>query len=153
MERTPSRPSESLPPLHFRELTLFQTRAFDNYFLQAQRIRQLLRSEFDAVFRTASPLHPATGASIVNTAGVDVLLHPSAIDTAPLLAPKRAPGATDGYVQDILNVPASLAGLPAMSVPAGRAEDGWPVGVQVVGQWGSDSLVLAVGEAIESIGK
>lgn len=52
-------------------------------------------------------------------------------------------------MQDILNVPASLAGLPAMSVPSDRAEDGWPVGVQVVGQWGSDEVVLAVGEALE----
>ncbi|KAL8278213.1 hypothetical protein RQP46_009386 [Phenoliferia psychrophenolica] len=124
--------------------------AFDNYYLQSQRIRQLLRTEFDDVFRSPSPLHADAGSGADPT-GVDVLLHPSAISTAPLLNSHRS--ATAGYVQDILNVPASLAGLPAVSVPAGRAEDGWPVGVQVVAQWGADSLVLAVGEAIESIGK
>lgn len=46
-----------------------------------------------------------------------------------------------------MNVPASLAGLPALSVPAGESEeDGMPVGVQVVGQWGNDELVLRLGE-------
>jgi aspartyl-tRNA(Asn)/glutamyl-tRNA(Gln) amidotransferase subunit A len=48
-----------------------------------------------------------------------------------------------------MTVPASLAGLPAVSVPAGLAADGWPVGVSVVGQWGSDELVMCVGKVIE----
>ena len=55
----------------------------------------------------------------------------------------------DAYVQDVLTVPASLAGLPAMSVPAGLGEDGWPVGVSVVGQWGCDEMVLDVGTVCE----
>lgn len=55
-------------------------------------------------------------------------------------------------MQDVLNVGSSLAGLPAISVPAGRAEDGWPVGVQVVGQWGMDGVVLSVAEALEEGG-
>ena len=57
----------------------------------------------------------------------------------------------DDYVQDVLTVPASLAGLPALSVPAGLAEDGWPVGVSLVSQWGQDRLVLRVGQFIEDI--
>lgn len=56
---------------------------------------------------------------------------------------------TESYMQDILNVPASLAGLPALSLPAGRAEDGWPVGVQIVGQWGEDEVVLKVAKVLE----
>ncbi len=87
---------------------------------------------------------------------VDVLLHPSAIRSAP---PLPNPGSTgnegandlDAYVQDVLTVPASLAGLPAMSVPAGLGEDGWPVGVSVVGQWGCDEMVMKVGKAIEAV--
>ena len=55
------------------------------------------------------------------------------------------------YVQDVLTVPASLAGLPAMSVPAGLGADKWPVGVSVIGQWGCDEMVLAVSRAIESV--
>lgn len=54
-------------------------------------------------------------------------------------------------MQDVLTVPASLAGLPALSVPAGFGEDGWPVGISVVGQWGTDELVLRVGEVIQKL--
>lgn len=92
--------------------------------------------------------------------GVDVILYPSSIDVAPRI-PSSAfkqppPSSTAGYVQDALNVPVSLAGLPGLSVPAGRSPGekdgegkGWPVGVQIAGQWGSDQLVLKVGRAIE----
>lgn len=67
-------------------------------------------------------------------------------------------------MQDVLTVPASLAGLPALSVPVPAAcreqskggvddaDDGWPVGVSVVGQWGCDELVLKVGEILEGVG-
>jgi aspartyl-tRNA(Asn)/glutamyl-tRNA(Gln) amidotransferase subunit A len=86
-----------------------------------------------------------------NTA-VDFLLHPSAIRTAPPLCPSPFSGLSDlgSYVQDVLTVPASLAGLPAISVPAGLADDGWPVGVTVVGQWGCDEDVLNIGKVIET---
>jgi aspartyl-tRNA(Asn)/glutamyl-tRNA(Gln) amidotransferase subunit A len=86
-----------------------------------------------------------------DSVGVDVLLHPSSIRTAPLLSARPFQGVQglDTYVQDVLTVPASLAGLPALNVPAGRAGDGWPVGVSVVGQWGCDEVVMEVGEAVE----
>ena len=53
------------------------------------------------------------------------------------------------YVQDILTVPASLAGLPALSIPAMLGNDGWPMGIAVVGQWGHDRLLLEIGEVIQ----
>ena len=68
-----------------------------------------------------------------------------------MLDAEKAPGDLSAYVQDVLTVPASLAGLPAMSVPAGSGEDGWPVGASVVGQWGCDDVVLKVGKIIEEI--
>lgn len=88
--------------------------------------------------------------------GVHVLLHPSAIRTAPRLPDGTEEGdapsdGLDAYVQDILTVPASLAGLPALNVPAGLGEDGWPIGLSVVGQWGSDSVVLKVGRLLEQL--
>ncbi|CAE6414096.1 unnamed protein product [Rhizoctonia solani] len=112
--------------------------AFENYFLQAHRVRALVRSDFDRVF----------GKSVLAADGdghgtVDVLVHPSAIRTAPLLESKT--NELDAYVQDVLTVPASLAGLPALSVPCGNGPDGWPVGASVVGQWGFDELVCRVG--------
>jgi aspartyl-tRNA(Asn)/glutamyl-tRNA(Gln) amidotransferase subunit A len=75
-----------------------------------------------------------------------VLIHPSAIRTAPVLS-EPASG-LESYVQDVLTVPASLAGLPALNVPAGLAEDGWPVGLSIVGQWGCDEMVLRLGQII-----
>ncbi|KAI0766032.1 amidase signature domain-containing protein [Irpex lacteus] len=133
--------------------------AFDNYFLQAQRVRKRVRADFDSVFRVRNVL--ASEAPALDC-GVDVLLHPSAIRTAPALVHDAEQGGfrlaesgndLDAYLQDVLTVPASLAGLPAMNVPAGTGEDGWPVGVSVVGQWGCDEAVLRVGEEIEKMAK
>jgi aspartyl-tRNA(Asn)/glutamyl-tRNA(Gln) amidotransferase subunit A len=93
-----------------------------------------------------------------NPTGVDVLIHPSAIQTAPILAMDSTEDSSlSAYVQDVLTVPASLAGLPALSVPVRRVQDGtayddrWPIGISVVGQWGTDQMVLSVGGAIESL--
>ena len=136
--------------------------AFDNYFLQAQRVRQLVKNDFDAVFRIPDVRN---GGELVETddlqPNVDVLLHPSAIGSAPSLSSEPNPSsssALDAYVQDLLTVPASLAGLPALSVPCPSpapgergGDDGWPVGFSVIGQWGTDNLVLEVGEAISSL--
>lgn len=139
--------------------------AFDNYFLQAQRVRQLVKDDFNRVFLTPD-FHSSSPFTDQhkNDNRVDVLIHPSAIRTAPPLSAQSGLGA---YVQDVLTVPASLAGLPALSVPVPAAcrrrlgeqgeesvddvDDGWPVGVSVVGQWGCDELVLKVGEMIEGI--
>ncbi|KIM90174.1 hypothetical protein PILCRDRAFT_174051 [Piloderma croceum F 1598] len=137
--------------------------AFDNYFLQAQRVRKLVREDFDHVFRAPNVLmnHSSnfTSSSQTSNSNIDVLLHPSAIRTAPLL-PLSSPDSSsilssssglDAYFQDVLTVPASLAGLPALSVPVCSGVDGWPVGVSVVGQWGCDDLVLRVGEIVEQL--
>ncbi|KAK7031613.1 Glutamyl-tRNA amidotransferase subunit A, mitochondrial [Favolaschia claudopus] len=126
--------------------------AFDNYFLQAQRIRRLVREDFNRVFRVPDVLS-ASNAVATPVDGVDVLLHPSAIRTAPLLEDDDAAASTDGldtYVQDVLTVPASLAGLPALSVPLpNKNGQAWPVGISVVGQWGCDDMVLKVGQFLE----
>jgi aspartyl-tRNA(Asn)/glutamyl-tRNA(Gln) amidotransferase subunit A len=119
--------------------------AFDNYFLQAQRVRQRIKTDFDSAFRVPNA---QLSSPLPNSDGVDILLHPSAIRTAPRLDSDAASG-LGPYLQDVMTVPASLAGLPAVSVPAGLAADGWPVGVSVVGQWGSDELVMGIGKVIE----
>ena len=53
------------------------------------------------------------------------------------------------YLNDLFTVPANLAGLPAMSVPAGLSSDGLPLGLQVIGRAFDEETVLRVGEAIE----
>ncbi|KAF8603813.1 amidase signature enzyme [Ceratobasidium sp. AG-I] len=134
--------------------------AFENYFLQAQRVRALVKEDFNNIFngRTPNLLRSPPSPTQTNegeSEGVDVLLHPSAIQTAPSLPSSSSTTAEgtssiDAYVQDVLTVPASLAGLPALSVPCGRGADGWPVGASVVGQWGSEAVVCRVGEIVEA---
>lgn len=85
--------------------------------------------------------------------GVDILLFPSAISSASTLEEALGSKAgVDSYVQDVLTVPASLAGLPAASCPVQALPNcgQLPVGVQVVGQWGDDELVLDVAEILET---
>lgn len=145
--------------------------AFDNYFLQAQRARQLVHQDFMRAFIVSDPLSETTSTSAApNPNGVHILLHPSAIRTAPRLSPPNEAvekmDSLDVYVQDVLTVPASLAGLPAVSVPmkVGLSEkssdrdvdgdevgDGWPVGASLVGQWGCENMILRIAKAIEDI--
>ncbi|KAG5350283.1 hypothetical protein C0989_011753 [Termitomyces sp. Mn162] len=102
---------------------------FDNYFLQAQRVRELVRRDFERVFGE-----------------VDVLVHGSAVRTAPVLGER--PEGVEAYVQDVLTVPASLAGLPALSVAVGEGE---PVGVSVVGDRGAEEMVFLVGGRVSKL--
>lgn len=101
----------------------------------------------EAVFRHHNPLRRTPTGS---EDGVDVLAFPSAISAAPTLqAAQSERNGTDSYVQDILTVPASLAGLPALSYPVAPVDGQLPVGVQLVGQWGDDDLVLDIAQALE----
>jgi aspartyl-tRNA(Asn)/glutamyl-tRNA(Gln) amidotransferase subunit A len=129
--------------------------AFNNYFLKAQTLRQRVKADFDRVFAARNVLS-VTPKPEDSGPEVDVLLHPSAIRTAPRLpigesVKDDASSGLDAYTQDVLTVPASLAGLPALSMPAGLGDDGWPVGVTVVGQWGCDETVLQFGTEVERI--
>ena len=73
----------------------------------------------------------------------DVLISP----VAPTPAFKLGANTDDPvkmYLEDAMTVPASLAGLPAISVPAGMSSDGLPIGVQLIGSARSDALLLAL---------
>ena len=83
---------------------------------------------------------------------MDIILHPTAIRTAPGLNNDQESGQS-GYLQDLLTVPSSLAGLPSMSIPAGAGKDGWPVGVSIVGQWGMEEILFWAGREIEKWAK
>ena len=96
-------------------------------------VRERLRTEFREAFQD-----------------VDVMLIPTAPWSAPTLSGRDKNNVTRGFVEDTMTVPASLAGLPAISVPARLcAESGAPIGLQVVGRAGQDGLVLRVAEILE----
>lgn len=115
---------------------------FDNYFVQAQRIRALLRRDYDATFCVENPLRTTEPSQRSTSDGVHALLHPSAVDIAPTMKEAQEKG-TGSYLQDLLTVPASLAGLPAVSIPVGEAE-GMPVGVTLTTQWGCEPILWRV---------
>ena len=99
---------------------------FDAYYLQAQKARTLLINEFNALFEQ-----------------YDMLLLP----TAPTPAFGLGENSDDPlkmYLADIMTVPASLAGLPALNVPAGVNQAGLPIGAQLIGPMQSDATLLAV---------
>lgn len=134
--------------------------AMDNYFIQAQRVRRLVQHDFNAAFRACQPLISSQLGSKSGSAdtGVDVLICPTAPSSPPRISSLIGPDATtsplEAYTNDVFTVPASLAGLPAISVPvttenADGAEDGDLAGIQVIGQYGDDELVLKVAELLE----
>ena len=105
---------------------------FDAYYMQAQKARTLLINEFKQLF-----------------AEYDALLMP----VAPTPAFKLGKNTNDPikmYLADIMTVPASLAGLPAISVPAGNNDEGLPIGVQLIGDYQSDGNLLKLAAEVEA---
>jgi aspartyl-tRNA(Asn)/glutamyl-tRNA(Gln) amidotransferase subunit A len=138
--------------------------AIDNYFIQAQRVRRLVQEDFDQVFAVQNLLKSSSVVPDRNEPTVDVLICPTAPSTPPTLASvlenSSNSSSTDSslaaYISDVFTVPASLAGLPAISVPVSvpksqetDSSDLDTVGMQVIGQYGDDDLVLKVGEILE----
>ncbi|WEW59477.1 Trimeric GatFAB AmidoTransferase(AdT) complex subunit [Emydomyces testavorans] len=139
--------------------------AIDNYFIQAQRVRRLVQSDFNAVFHLRNPLLPAVSdlpggpmeTEQLTSDKVDVLVCPTAPSPPPLLCSLEDAAHIEAYTNDVFTVPASLAGLPAVSVPVAsydRAAGGAasPGGIQVIGQFGDDRLVLDVGGILGNMG-
>lgn len=127
----------------------------DNYFIQAQRVRRLVQKDFNDVFAANKPLSSLKPNEDQEPEdfGVDILICPTAPSSPPEISKLLDPSATtplDGYMNDVFTVPASLAGLPAISIPSTtdchEGEDGGPAGIQVIGQYGDDDLVLQTAE-------
>ncbi|MEE4349898.1 MAG: Asp-tRNA(Asn)/Glu-tRNA(Gln) amidotransferase subunit GatA [Pacificimonas sp.] len=104
---------------------------YDAYYLKAQKVRRLIQQDFEAVWERCDLLLTPTAPSAAFAAG-DKLDDPIAM-----------------YLNDVFCVPASLAGLPAMSVPGGLSDDGLPLGLQLVGKPMDEQGVLNAGLALE----
>ena len=97
---------------------------FDAYYLQAQKARTLSINEFNKLFEK-----------------YDFLIGPVS-PTPAFKIGERVDDPLKMYLADIMTVPASLAGLPAISIPAGEDENGLPIGVQIIGPMKSDAKLL-----------
>lgn len=106
---------------------------YDAYYLQAQKVRQLIIREFNAAFSKA-----------------DVLITPA----TPTLPFKRGEKLTDpvkAYMADLFTIPVNLAGLPALSMRASMSQSGLPVGVQLIGKKFGEGDILKAASVIEQV--
>ncbi|GIV57434.1 MAG: glutamyl-tRNA(Gln) amidotransferase subunit A [Rhodothermaceae bacterium] len=103
---------------------------YDAYYARAQRVRTLIRRDFERAFET-----------------VDVLLTP-ATPTPPFRLGEKRDDPLAMYLNDIYTVTANLAGIPGLVVPAGRHPSGLPVGVQLLGPHFGEERLLRLGAAL-----
>ena len=129
--------------------------AIENYFVKAQKIRRLVQQDFNRVFDLWQPLlRDDQQDRSYDVDKVDVIIAPTAQSTAPKIKDVVDRDPVEAYSADILTVPSSLAGLPAISVPVSAQksnEDHGPIGMQVIGQYGDERTVIAAAMAIERL--
>ncbi|MCH8183134.1 MAG: Asp-tRNA(Asn)/Glu-tRNA(Gln) amidotransferase subunit GatA [Proteobacteria bacterium] len=104
---------------------------YDAYYLKAQKVRTLIKRDFIEAFEK-----------------VDAILTPTT-PTPAFAVGERVDDPIAMYLNDILTVPANMAGLPGISVPAGLSDDGLPLGLQVLGKAFDEETVLRVGHVLE----
>ncbi|CAI3932792.1 Asp-tRNA(Asn)/Glu-tRNA(Gln) amidotransferase subunit GatA [Commensalibacter papalotli (ex Botero et al. 2024)] len=104
---------------------------YDAYYLRAQKVRKLINQDFMNVFDK-----------------VDVLLTPTA-PTAAFAKGENLDDPVQMYLNDIFTVPASMAGVPGLAIPAGLSSQGLPLGLQLLGRPFGEETLFAVGSAME----
>jgi aspartyl-tRNA(Asn)/glutamyl-tRNA(Gln) amidotransferase subunit A len=104
---------------------------YDAYYLKAQKVRQLIKNDFDNVFND-----------------VDAILTPSTPSSAFKIGDKKD-DPVSMYLNDIFTVPVNLAGLPAISIPAGYDKNNLPLGLQLIGKPFDEQTILNLSLAIE----
>lgn len=106
---------------------------YDAYYLKAQKVRRLIRDDFVKAFEKC-----------------DVILTPTAPTAAfPIGDKSMLENPINMYLNDVFTVSVSLAGLPAMSLPAGLSAEGLPLGLQVIGKAFDEASVFKIAAAME----
>lgn len=106
---------------------------YDAYYTKAQKVRRLIRDDFMNAFST-----------------VDVILGPTS-PSLPFKLGEKTANPLEMYLSDIYTVSANLAGIPGISVPAGKAQNGLPIGVQLLGKHFDEATLLRVASHIETM--
>ena len=104
---------------------------YDAYYLKAQKVRRLIKNDFDQAYKM-----------------VDAILTPSTPSSAFKIGEKTN-DPVSMYLNDIFTVPINLAGLPAISIPAGHDKSGYPLGLQVIGKAFDEQNILNIAYSIE----
>jgi aspartyl-tRNA(Asn)/glutamyl-tRNA(Gln) amidotransferase subunit A len=106
---------------------------YDAYYVKAQKIRTLIKQDFDSVYAT----------------GVDAILTPATPSAAFGIGEKGSADPVEMYLNDIFTVTVNMAGLPGISVPAGFDAHGLPLGLQLIGRPFDEETLFAVAQVIE----
>lgn len=123
--------------------------AINNYFLKAQSARRIIQHDFSNAFAQPNYLITDNPEEGRGGEGVDVLIAPTSLSKAPFLEDvKMQKSPLDSYVNDVLTVPASLAGIPAICLPVAHGEKD-SVGIQVMAQYGDEEMMWEVAKIIE----
>jgi len=104
---------------------------YDAYYIKAQKVRQLIKNDFDKVFKN-----------------IDAVLTPSTPSSAFKIGEKKD-DPISMYLNDVFTVPVNLAGLPAISVPAGCDKNKLPLGLQLIGKPFDEQTILNLSLAIQ----
>ena len=104
---------------------------YDAYYLKAQKVRRLIKNDFDNVFKK-----------------VDAILTPSTPSSAFKVGDKSN-DPVSMYLNDIFTVPVNLAGLPGISIPAGLDKKGYPLGLQIIGKSFDEQNILNIAYSME----
>ncbi|WP_435091096.1 Asp-tRNA(Asn)/Glu-tRNA(Gln) amidotransferase subunit GatA [Candidatus Pelagibacter bacterium nBUS_30] len=104
---------------------------YDAYYLKAQKVRKLIKNDFDEAYKK-----------------VDAILTPSTPSSAFKIGEKKD-DPVSMYLNDIFTVPVNLAGLPAISIPAGHDAAGYPLGLQIIGKAFKEQEILNLAYAME----
>ena len=104
---------------------------YDAYYLKAQKVRRLIKQDFDTAYET-----------------VDAILTP-ATPTAAFPVGRKVDDPVTNFLNDVFTVPANLAGLPGMAVPAGLNAEGLPLGLQILGRPFDEATLYRIGRVIE----
>ena len=104
---------------------------YDAYYLKAQKVRKLIKNDFDEVYKK-----------------VDAILTPSTPSSAFKIGEKKD-DPVSMYLNDIFTVPVNLAGLPGISIPAGHDDKGYPLGLQIIGKAFDEQNILNIAYAME----
>jgi aspartyl-tRNA(Asn)/glutamyl-tRNA(Gln) amidotransferase subunit A len=104
---------------------------YDAYYLKAQKVRTLIKQDFEKAF-----------------AAVDLLVSPTAPTTA-FKAGEKTKDPISMYLSDLMTIPVNLAGLPGLSLPCGFDRQGLPIGLQLIGDVLREDVLLQVAHAYE----
>ena len=104
---------------------------YDAYYLKAQKVRTLIKEDFEAAFSQ-----------------VDILITPTAPTTA-FKAGEKTADPLSMYLSDLMTIPVNLAGLPGISIPCGFDDKGMPIGLQLLSNVLREDLLLQVAHVYE----